>query len=440
MFDESKIEYIKEKSSKAEDILDRNRYRGNRSPQQIPEKYINRYLIPVNKLNDDFKSILVKNDLEKRKFLQSHFLNITDNSFQLTSLLYHLYYDNTESLENLHYIRYIVPNCNNELGLIWVIKLEWERLGMIWNNHLIRSFDNPNFSEFAFGILNDFLQDDFSFEQEMEDWSDKYPKYDQELDFYVSHLSDYLWFCCVQNRFDEEKVKKIYKNLGNKFKKDNYHFTRGLIQKNKYSIKSVSEDMNIKVHLRDLQLYRESDKNFIDGYFYNENQYYNGESVGKIKPYPSKLHTYLLNHRQKRSKIEWRKNEQQIRVELGLPKIGEQWVSETSIYYLVKKLLHKKNVNVIHHYRPKFLERKELDIYFEYDGIKVGIEYQGKQHFEPIDFFGGVEGFKDVQKRDKDKKNQCEKNGINLIYINYFENISEKLLINKLRTVLPSLF
>lgn len=128
MFDESKIEYIKEKSSKAEDILDRNRYRGNRSPQQIPEKYINRYLIPVNKLNDDFKSILVKNDLEKRKFLQSHFLNITDNSFQLTSLLYHLYYDNTESLENLHYIRYIVPNCNNELGLIWVIKLEWERL------------------------------------------------------------------------------------------------------------------------------------------------------------------------------------------------------------------------------------------------------------------------------------------------------------------------
>ena len=81
--------------------------------------------------------------------------------------------------------------------------------------------------------------------------------------------------------------------------------------------------MNIKVHLQELKLYRESDKSFIDGYSYVEHQYYDGESVGKIKPYPSKLNTYLLNHRQKRSKIEWRKYEQQIREELGLPKIGE---------------------------------------------------------------------------------------------------------------------
>tara|TARA_Y100000591_G_scaffold158239_1_gene136096 strand:- start:444 stop:599 length:156 start_codon:yes stop_codon:yes gene_type:complete len=51
-----------------------------------------------------------------------------------------------------------------------------------------------------------------------------------------------------------------------------------------------------------------------------------------------------------------------------------------------------------------------------------------------------VESFKKVQKRDKDKKQQCEENGVELIFINYDENISEKLIIQKLKPILPSLF
>jgi len=47
------------------------------------------------------------------------------------------------------------------------------------------------------------------------------------------------------------------------------------------------------------------------------------------------------------------------------------------------------------------------------------IEYDGKQHFEPIDLFGGIEGFKDRQKRDAIKNNYCEKYNIPLLRIPY---------------------
>ena len=56
-----------------------------------------------------------------------------------------------------------------------------------------------------------------------------------------------------------------------------------------------------------------------------------------------------------------------------------------------------------------------------FDGLNLLylIEYDGKQHFEPIDLFGGVEGFKDRQKRDAIKNNYCEQYNIPLLRIPY---------------------
>lgn len=55
------------------------------------------------------------------------------------------------------------------------------------------------------------------------------------------------------------------------------------------------------------------------------------------------------------------------------------------------------------------------------------IEYNGIQHYEPNDFFGGEESFKKQLIRDKIKKKYCENNNIKLIIIRYDENINEKL-------------
>ena len=55
-----------------------------------------------------------------------------------------------------------------------------------------------------------------------------------------------------------------------------------------------------------------------------------------------------------------------------------------------------------------------LDFYLpDYD---IGIECQGRQHFIPVDAFGGEIGFEDTVIRDKTKKRLCEENGIKLLY------------------------
>lgn len=53
------------------------------------------------------------------------------------------------------------------------------------------------------------------------------------------------------------------------------------------------------------------------------------------------------------------------------------------------------------------------------------IEYDGKQHFEPIEFFGGIEGFKKTKIRDNIKNNYCKSKNIPMLRIPYTMPIDE---------------
>jgi hypothetical protein len=57
----------------------------------------------------------------------------------------------------------------------------------------------------------------------------------------------------------------------------------------------------------------------------------------------------------------------------------------------------------------------------------VCIEYQGIQHYEPVDFFGGVSGFEYRQYLDKIKDEYCIDNNIQLLKIRYDEDVSNFL-------------
>lgn len=74
-----------------------------------------------------------------------------------------------------------------------------------------------------------------------------------------------------------------------------------------------------------------------------------------------------------------------------------------------------------------------LDFYLpDYD---ISIECQGRQHFIPVEKFGGEEGFKDTQIRDTLKKKQCEKHNIKILYFTelkkYSDFMGEKLVKTK---------
>lgn len=65
------------------------------------------------------------------------------------------------------------------------------------------------------------------------------------------------------------------------------------------------------------------------------------------------------------------------------------------------------------------LPNKKFDFYLpEY---QMAIEFDGAQHFYPIDFFGGEQGLKDTQRRDKEKNQFCLDNNITLLRIPYTE-------------------
>lgn len=108
-----------------------------------------------------------------------------------------------------------------------------------------------------------------------------------------------------------------------------------------------------------------------------------------------------------------REIENEVRTELGLPKIGEGWISETTLYYQLKTFFKKENV--IHHGRPDWLGPQHVDIWFP--DHSIGVEYQGIQHDKPVDFFGGEESFKKNIERDKRKKRLFKENDSLLIEV-----------------------
>ena len=58
------------------------------------------------------------------------------------------------------------------------------------------------------------------------------------------------------------------------------------------------------------------------------------------------------------------------------------------------------------------------------------IEYQGRQHYTPNQYFGGIKGFKVVQRNDNIKQNYCKENNIKLLIIPFMESDIEQT-INK---------
>lgn len=108
-----------------------------------------------------------------------------------------------------------------------------------------------------------------------------------------------------------------------------------------------------------------------------------------------------------------RQSEDIYRIEMGLPRVGEEWVGETELYYKIKK--EYPDEKVIHHGRPFWLGKQHLDIYFPEKNI--GIEFQGDQHNEPIDFFGGDEALQNRIELDERKRRLCKENNCKLIYV-----------------------
>ena len=96
------------------------------------------------------------------------------------------------------------------------------------------------------------------------------------------------------------------------------------------------------------------------------------------------------------------------------------------------EVMNKLNeIGINYEFQYKFEEcknKKKLPFDFYLPDFRCCIEYNGIQHYEPIEWFGGYETFEKVKINDKIKQNFCQKKNIKLIIIKYDEDISSKLI------------
>jgi hypothetical protein len=137
---------------------------------------------------------------------------------------------------------------------------------------------------------------------------------------------------------------------------------------------------------------------------------------------------------QKQNRKIWNIIENEVRRKFNHNKIGDAWTSETILYHIICSLF--PNYKIYRHYRPEFLEGLELDIYIE--ELKLGIEYQGIQHYEPISYWGGEEAFEELQKRDMKKQNLAMLNAIPIVYFTYEENLNDAIVMQKIKSYIKT--
>jgi hypothetical protein len=75
--------------------------------------------------------------------------------------------------------------------------------------------------------------------------------------------------------------------------------------------------------------------------------------------------------------------------------------------------------------RCKYINVLPFDFYLP--KYNICIEYDGEQHFEPLEFFGGIKAFDELKKRDEIKTKFCRDNNIKLIRISYRDSIKKYL-------------
>jgi len=249
----------------------------------------------------------------------------------------------------------------------------------------------------------------------------KHGSYSSRLDHFIERGCTE---CNKENRLDEQKYKFI-KNAKNKHQ-DKYNYDKVDYINNKTEVTITCKKHGDFRQRPDNHLagagctncnYKLSNNDFIDKsnkihnnkYLYDKTNYDGNRNYVTIK---CKKHGYF---------------KQKARIHLagfGCPKCSES-IGESKI----ANILDSNNISFIRQYKfddCKYILSLPFDFFLpEYN---ICLEYNGLQHYEPVDFFGGQDSFEYRKKLDEIKINYCLKNNINLFIITYKDKIEDMML------------
>ena len=157
------------------------------------------------------------------------------------------------------------------------------------------------------------------------------------------------------------------------------------------------------------------------GYFKSELDFF--QSLTRvIMPFFQWWYTDLALYEEKDGlRANWRLARTKIRTKLTAEGIIKpKWKHELSLFHAVRGFYP----DTLYQYRPDWLGRQSLDLYIP--SLSTAIEYQGVQHYLPVEFFGGEEAL--CQRRDLDrvKKELCAANSVRLIEWPYSVDPTDK--------------
>lgn len=107
--------------------------------------------------------------------------------------------------------------------------------------------------------------------------------------------------------------------------------------------------------------------------------------------------------------------------------ISKKWRNEFDLYLMTKSYYPDAK----YQYHDKILDKQSLDIFIP--SINMGLEYQGIQHYQAVDFFGGEERLEERKKLDASKREKCKQNGILLVEWEYTKDITDSNFVQILR-------
>lgn len=105
---------------------------------------------------------------------------------------------------------------------------------------------------------------------------------------------------------------------------------------------------------------------------------------------------------------------------------SSRWTREQQMFFIIKTMFPDAKFQ----YKADWLGFQSLDVFIP--SVSVGVEYQGKQHYIPIEFFGGEKGFQDRVRLDCAKKEKCKRQGVELVEWRYDEPVNQDMAKKKL--------
>lgn len=146
------------------------------------------------------------------------------------------------------------------------------------------------------------------------------------------------------------------------------------------------------------------------GYFSSELEFFRNLTE-IVMPFFQWWYTDLTLYEEKDGlRTNWRLERTKIRTKLTAEGvIKPKWKHELSLFHAVRA----EYPDTLYQYRPEWLGRQSLDLYIP--SIRTAIEYQGVQHYLPVEFFGGEEALSQRRELDLLKRKLCEENNVRLI-------------------------